>query len=53
MQITYEPSQKVRQGPLNTLFEVWCDNNAPKMKKIRNTLRKQRVFLHFFNFALG
>ena len=42
--------QKVRQGPLNTLFEVWCANIAPKMKKIRNTLRKQGFFLHFFQF---
>ena len=33
--------QKVCQGPLNTLFEVWCANIAPKMKKIWNTLKKQ------------
>ena len=36
--------QKVRQGPLNMLFEVWCANIAPKMKKIQNTLRKQGFF---------
>ena len=42
--------QKVRQGPLNTLFEVWCANIAPKMKKIQNTLRKQGFFTFFFNF---
>ena len=40
--------QKVRQGPLNTLFEVWCANIAPKMKKIQNTLRKQGFFTFFF-----
>ena len=40
--------QKVGQGSLNTLFEVWCANIAPKMKKIQNTLRKQGFFLHFF-----
>ena len=36
--------QKVRQGPLKTLFEVWRTNIAPKMMKIRNTLRKQGFF---------
>ena len=44
--------QKVRQGPLNTLFEVWCANIAPKMKKIWNTLRKQGFFLHFFSILM-
>merc|ERR1712086_910930 len=32
--------QKMCQGPLNTPFEVWCTNAAPKLKNIRNTLRK-------------
>ena len=44
--------QKVRQGPLNMLFEVWCANIAPKMKKIQNNLRKQGVFLHFFSILM-
>ena len=26
--------QKMRQGPLNIPFEVWCTNNAPKLKNI-------------------
>ena len=42
--------QKVRQGPLNMLFEVWCANIAPKMMKIRNTLRKQGLLYVFFQF---
>jgi hypothetical protein len=42
--------QKVRQGPLKTLFEVWRANIAPKMKKIQNTLRKQGFLNIFFNF---
>ena len=33
--------QKVRQGPLNTLFEVWRANIVPKMKKIWKSQRKQ------------
>ena len=41
--------QKVRQGPLNTPFEVWCANIAPKLKNIRNTLRKQGFFDIFFS----
>ena len=40
--------QKVRQGPLKTQLEVWGANIGPKMKKIRNTLRKQGVVLQFF-----
>ena len=40
--------QKVRQGPLNMLFEVWCANIAPKMKKIGKSQRKQGFFWHFF-----
>ena len=36
--------QKMQQGPLNMPFEVWCANIAPKLKKIRNTLRKQGFF---------
>jgi hypothetical protein len=40
--------QKVRQGPLKTLFEVWRANIAPKMMKIRNTQGKQGFSLHFF-----
>ena len=42
--------QKVGQGPLNTLFEVWRANIAPKMKKIQNNLRKQGFFNIFFQF---
>ena len=38
---------EVVQGSLNMLFEVWCANIAPKMKKIQNNLRKQGFFLHF------
>jgi hypothetical protein len=34
----------MRQGPLNTPFEVWSANIAPKLKNIRNTLRKQGFF---------
>jgi hypothetical protein len=26
--------QKMRQGPLNTPFEVWCAKIAPKLKNI-------------------
>ena len=26
--------QKMRQDPLNMLFEVWCANIAPKLKNI-------------------
>ena len=44
--------QKVRQGPLNTLFEVWCANIAPKMKKIQNTLRKHEFFYIFFSILM-
>ena len=40
------------QGPLNKLYEVWCANIAPKMKKIRNNLRKQGFFLHFFSILM-
>ena len=36
--------QKVRQGPLNMLFEVWRANIAPKMKKIQKSQRKQGFF---------
>ena len=36
--------QKVRQGPLNMLFEVWRANIAPKMKKIWKSQRKQGFF---------
>ena len=42
--------QKVRQGPLKTLFEVWRANIAQIMKKIKNTLRKQGFFYISFNF---
>ena len=42
--------QKMRQGPLNTPFEVWCANIAPKLKNIQNTLRKQGFFDIFFQF---
>ena len=36
--------QKVHQGPLNTLFEVWRANIAPKMNKIQKSQRKQGFF---------
>ena len=43
--------QNVRQGPLNTLLEVWRANIALKMKKIWKSQRKQGFFWHlFFNF---
>ena len=42
--------QKMRQGPLNMPFEVWCANIAPKLKNIQNTLRKQGFIDFFFNF---
>ena len=40
--------QKMRQDPLNMLFEVWCANIAPKFKNIRKCLRKQVFFDIFF-----
>ena len=40
----------MRQGPLNMPYEVWCNNIAPKLKNIENTLRKQGFFDFFFNF---
>ena len=46
----YLGCQKVCQGSLKMLFEVWRANIAPKMKKIRNTLRKQGIFYIFFQF---
>ena len=42
--------QKMRQGQLNTPFEVWCTKVAPKLKNIWNTLRKQGFFYFFFCF---
>ena len=36
--------QNVCQGPLNTPFEIWYADVAPKLKNIRNALRKQGVF---------
>ena len=44
--------QNVRQGPLNTQFEVWCTNIAPKLKNIQNTLQKQSFFLRFFSILM-
>ena len=44
--------QKMRQGPLNTPFEVWCANIPPKLKNIQNTLRKQGFFWHFFSILM-
>jgi hypothetical protein len=41
----------MRQGPLNTPIEVWCANIAPKLKNIRNTLRKQGFFDIFDDFS--
>ena len=32
--------------------EVWCANIAPKLKNIRNTLRKQGFFWHFFKILM-
>ena len=40
--------QKMRQDPLNMLFEVWCANIAPKLKNIWKCLRKQVFFDIFF-----
>ena len=40
--------QKMRQGPLNTPFEVWRANIASKLKNIQNTLRKQGFLNTFF-----
>ena len=40
--------QKVRQGPLNTLLEVWRANIALKMKKIWKSQRKQGFFFTSF-----
>ena len=31
-------------GSTNMLFEVWCNNIAPKLKNIENTLRNQGFF---------
>ena len=42
--------QKMRQDPLNMLFEVWCANIAPKLKNIQKSLRKQVFFDIFSNF---
>ena len=42
--------QKMRQGPLNTPFEVWRANIALKLKNIQNTQRKQVFLTFFFNF---
>ena len=44
--------QKMRQDPLNTPFEVWSANIAPKLKNIRNTLRKQGFFDIFFSIFM-
>ena len=44
--------QNMRQGPLNTSFEVWCTNIAPKLKNIWNTLRKQGFFWHFCSILI-
>ena len=36
--------QKMRQGPLNTPFEVWSAKIAPKLKNIQKCPRKQGFF---------
>ena len=36
--------QKVCHGPLNTPFEIWCANIAPKLKNIQNTLKNKGFF---------
>ena len=46
----FQGCQKMRQGPLNTPLEVWCAKIAPKLKNIRNTLKKQFFFDSFFQF---
>ena len=43
--------QKVRQGPLNMLFEVLCTNIAHKMK-IRNTHKKRGFFFYIFSILM-
>ena len=42
--------QEMRQVPLNTPFEVWCANIAPKLKNIQTSLRKQVFFDIFLQF---
>ena len=43
--------QKMRQGPLNTPFEVWSAKIAPKLKNIQKCPRKQGFFdIFFVNF---
>ena len=42
--------QKIRQGPLNRPFEVWCANIAPKLNNIWKSLEKQMFFDIFFQF---
>ena len=42
--------QKMRQGPLNTPFEVWCANVAPKLKNIQNAYITFYIFFNFDNF---
>ena len=46
----YLGCQKMRQGPLNTPFEVWWANIAPKLKNIWKSLWKQVFFDIFFQF---
>ena len=41
--------QNVRKGPLNTSFEFWCTNIAPKLKNIKKNLRKQAFYFTFFS----
>ena len=42
--------QKKCQGTPNTPLDVWCAKIAPKLKNIRNTLRKHGVFDIFLQF---
>ena len=44
--------QNVRQGPLSMLFEVWCANIAPKIKKDLKYSQKTRICLHFFSILM-
>ena len=39
-------------GSTNTPFDVWCAKIAPKLKKIRKTLRQQYLFDFFFSILV-
>ena len=45
----------VRQGPLNTLFEVWCANIAPKRHNLPKTVKieKKNVKKTLFSWSIS